>query len=173
MDAPINIRIDYREVIDAFNRLKAGATDMTPAMKLAGVFAVGAVQGNFDRQATPDGVPWAALKRPRRRNVDASRAKSRRLARLGMEAVEGIATQILVDKGFLRGGIHFEAFADHVDIATSAQVEAKAAALNFGYPPNNLPAREYMGLRPEDQSIVAEIFDRYLQGLADREMGGA
>jgi len=171
MDAPINVRIDYREVFDALARLRRATSDFTPANKVVGIFAVGAVQGNFERQSTPEGDPWAPLKRPRRRNVAASNAKARKLARLGIEAVEGIATQILVDSASLRDGIHFDAFPTKVVISTSAQTDAKAAALNFGYPPRNLPGREYMGLREEDQVEVADIYDRYLQRLGDAEMG--
>jgi phage gpG-like protein len=52
---------------------KLAQLDLSPVMRQGAVLVVADLKGRYDRSVSPDGVPWAPLKRPRRRSAGADK----------------------------------------------------------------------------------------------------
>jgi phage gpG-like protein len=130
------------EFISECDQAAAAQVDLTPLFDVARATIIGAIRGNFDRQTSPSGSAWPPRKDP-------ASGDHPLLNKTG--ALMSAAT----------GGDINEVRGDTLEIGVDANAGAVgsirgAAAHNYGYPPNNLPQREFMGLSEETVDRLAE-----------------
>ena len=95
---------------------------------------------NFTQQRNPDGIPWLPSKRAQR---------------------DGGKT--LIDKGGLLASITAQSVADFAEVGF---VHGDLPRwLHFGVPQNNLPARNILGFRKEDEDKILRLTARYIETL--------
>lgn len=95
---------------------------------------------NFTQQRQPDGVPWLPSKRAQR---------------------DGGKT--LIDTGKLLASVTARSGADFAEVGF---VHGDLPRwLHFGVPQNNLPARNILGFRKEDEDKILRLTARYFETL--------
>ncbi len=95
---------------------------------------------NFTQQRSPDGIPWLPSKRAQR---------------------DGGKT--LIDKGGLLASVTAQSGADFAEVGF---VHGDLPRwLHFGVPQNNLPARNILGFRKEDEDKILRLTARYIETL--------
>ena len=95
---------------------------------------------NFTQQRQPDGVPWLPSKRAQR---------------------DGGKT--LIDTGKLLASVTAQSGADFAEVGF---VHGDLPRwLHFGVPQNNLPARNILGFRKEDEDKILRLTARYFETL--------
>lgn len=146
------ITVDDREFQNVCAALIARGSRLRPLLAEIGFELVRSTQDRFDDQIGPDGLPWVDL-----RPATWKRKRSNKM---------------LVERGYLRGGIHSDAEESHVDVIAdrvyaaihqfggTADMPAGAAAI---------PARPYLGVSFDDSAMVLRAAREYLQdALAGR-----
>jgi phage gpG-like protein len=118
-------------VVDQFN-----TAPFPEAMEAVTPLVLQKVRDNFNSSATPDGQNWPERK-PRKGDDGHP---------LLIES--GDMMQAAVGQG--QGHLHLNAGRGLI-LGVDGQVIPYAAAQNFGYPPNNLPSREYYGINEETE----------------------
>lgn len=95
---------------------------------------------NFTQQCSPDGIPWLPSKRAQR---------------------DGGKT--LIDTGGLLASVTAQSGADFAEVGF---VHGDLPRwLHFGVPQNNLPARNILGFRKEDEDKILRLTARYIETL--------
>ena len=95
---------------------------------------------NFTQQRSPDGIPWLPSKRAQR---------------------DGGKT--LIDTGGLLASVTAQSGADFAEVGF---VHGDLPRwLHFGVPQNNLPARNILGFRKEDEDKILRLTARYIETL--------
>lgn len=95
---------------------------------------------NFTQQRQPDGIPWLPSKRAQR---------------------DGGKT--LIDTGGLLASVTAQSGADFAEVGF---VHGDLPRwLHFGVPQNNLPARNILGFRKEDEDKILRLTARYIETL--------
>lgn len=95
---------------------------------------------NFTQQRQPDGIPWLPSKRAQR---------------------DGGKT--LIDTGKLLASVTAQSGADFAEVGF---VHGDLPRwLHFGVPQNNLPARNILGFRKEDEDKILRLTARYIETL--------
>jgi phage virion morphogenesis protein len=152
MAARLTITVDDAEVSAALAAAAARLDDLTGLMDQIGKSLVTSTRARFERQAGPDGVPWA---------------RSRRAAEQG--------GQTLVNRGLLRDLITHRPARDSVEVGTSvpyaavhqfgATITAKTGrGLRFKIGEAwvtvksvTIPARPYLGLDGDDRTEILAL----------------
>jgi phage gpG-like protein len=161
--AGASVTIDLTQLDDALAAL-SGPIDVQPAFKGVRQLLVSATQDNFTNQSTPDGQPWCPLKKPRRRKRDLVRGKKRGRAKKGQD-------RILLDTGLLRTSVTAAGSPFNINVAGPTSLEwgtslEYAAVHNYGYPPQNIPQRQYLGINQGLADDIAEL----VSGAVEREI---
>lgn len=151
----ITMSVMDAEVRRGFRALERLMDDTTPVMHAIGVGLVGSTHQRFVKQVDPDGAAWQAL--------NAEYAAGKRNSR------------ILTESGRLRDSINARASNDEVLVGTNV-IYAAAHQLGATIVPKNashlyfriggrlikadsvtLPARPYLGISSDDETMIAEI----------------
>lgn len=117
--------------------------------KNVGEHLVNSVQDNFDTERAPDGTPWKTLS----------------AVTLERREAEGHAgSPILRISGALAGSINYRPSDEDVRVGTSL---VYAAIHHFGgdskgFMKATIPARPYLGMKPEDEDAILEIAEDWL-----------
>lgn len=135
------------EVKAAFERLEAALTDLTPAFQDIGEALLNSTRERFNRQAGPDGAPWAAL------SPDYAQRKKKN------------KDKILTLYGRLRGLLNVRAGPREVRIGTPL---IYGATHQFGDPRRNLPARPFLGLSSDDETELLDLLHEHLNRALGR-----
>jgi phage virion morphogenesis protein len=140
----LTITVDDSKVMAALAKLRARASDMTPAMTDIGEELVSRILDSFEREASPYGEKWAPLKPAtilgRARRFKTDKAKQAAVA----------DPRILQDTGTLRSSIEIQSVGnDHVTVWSRVEY---AAVHQFGSTRKNIPAREFFPMH--DDSTV-------------------
>lgn len=98
----VTIQIDDTEVMEALARLHAASGNLAGVYKNIGEELLQSTQGRFRAGKGPDGKAWAPLSK---RHAEAKRKA-------------GHSSAILVMRGYLSGGIRYQADADGVQVGT-------------------------------------------------------
>ena len=114
--------------------------DTAPLMREIARVMETSVLLNFTQQRQPDGVPWLPSKRAQR---------------------DGGKT--LIDTGKLLASVTAQSGADFAEVGF-AQGDLPRW-LHFGVPRNNLPARNILGFRKEDEDKILRLTARYFETL--------
>lgn len=147
------ITVDESQIQAAFNRLKAAATDATPAFKDIGEYFLKRVDDSFRNEVSPYGSPWAALK-PR---TIKQKQKKRQI------------TKILQSTGLFRASFSYDAGADFAEVGSN-RVSAGGAPIGLFHQmgSRNLPKRATLpderGLPPQDLEEVLAILEEHITG---------
>lgn len=95
---------------------------------------------NFTQQRQPDGIPWLPSKR-----------------------VQKDGGKTLIDTGKLLASVTARSGADFAEVGF---VHGDLPRwLHFGVPQNNLPARNFLGFRKEDEDKIVRLTERYFETL--------
>ncbi len=146
--ATITVDIDDDSVQASFRRLLelgGDASDVTEEIREALLISH---QDRFDQQVDPDGEPWAPLSPAYKKQKEKKRPGK------GILVYDEIMS-LLVS----------EATDDEVRIGTGPQSKDYAAAQNFGYAPNNLTSRTFLGFSEQDQEEAVEILQEHINRL--------
>jgi phage virion morphogenesis protein len=154
------------EVRRGFDQLGRAMTNTTPLMRAIGVGLVGSTHQRFIGQKSPEGQAWLA--------VNSDYAETKRNSR------------ILTESGRLRDSINARATSDEVRVGTNV-VYGAIHQLGGTIKPKNgealvfrmgdrvifaksvtLPARPYLGISSEDETMVAETVFGFLERYARR-----
>lgn len=126
---------------------------MAPLHAEVGEYLVGETADRFRESADPEGRPWQALKRPRRRARGGKRPRR---------------IKILVATGHLRGSVSYRADEKGVAVGTNLRY---AARHNFGFEKDGkllTPKRQFLGIGSRNTTdivgIVTDHLDRAVQG---------
>ena len=98
--ARIELTVDDAEVQAALAKLTAAVKDTTPLMRDIGEHLLNSTRERFRTQTAPDGTHWAPLSTSTKRRKKHNRDK------------------ILTERGFLRGGLTYQADRDSVAIGS-------------------------------------------------------
>lgn len=150
MDDTINIVVDSTEVRAKLRSLVERMGNPAPALRVVGIQMVRGIQRNFDSQTAPDGTAWRSL-------APSTLAGRRNRSEPG--------TRILIDSGRLRGSMTSKVESPTRVVAGTKVVYS--AIQHFGGTAGRghrslIPARPYMGLKPEDVRLVVGVLERYL-----------
>ena len=114
--------------------------DTAPLMREIARVMETSVLLNFTQQRQPDGVPWLPSKRAQK---------------------DGGKT--LIDTGKLLASVTAQSGADFAEVGF---VHGDLPRwLHFGVPQNNLPARNILGFRKEDEDKILRLTARYFETL--------
>ncbi len=158
------IRIEYKnqQVRDALNKLLRAGTDLSPVMKQIAGHLAASTQQSFEREAAPDGTPWAKLSPV----TVAQRIKKR----------GSLPVKILEDTGQLQKSILEDWDSTSAEVgtiteyATTHQFGAskgqfgrgnyKTKKGSFPIPWGNIPARPFLGVAAEqERQIQQDVLD--------------
>lgn len=142
----IAVEVDDEAVVQALRRLQQHAADPEPAMQEIAELLRESSEQSFDDQQSPDGRPWAPLKP----------ATARRKQK------KGYSSLALVRDGFLRT---LTAVATPT-VAVAGSNLPYAAVHHFGSKPDsgqNIPARPYLGLRPDYRDEIVDAIRDHLR----------
>jgi len=141
--------IGLTKLFNRLVRMKRKSSDMTPALKAAGVYMLGSIEKNFRAQGRP--TKWTGLSK-------ATLARRRRGRGKG-------SPQILIDKARLKNSMTTRETSDTLQIGTNV---VYAARHHFGYPGgtgrgrSKTPARPFLMFQKEDAKAIEKIFNRHL-----------
>lgn len=139
--ASIEIRIDDAELRRGLQQLETRLGDLTPFFRDIGEALLNSTRERFRSQTAPDGTPWAALSPGYR----ARKNKNKNL--------------ILTLNGYLRGTLNYHAEKDRVRIGTPL---IYGATHQFGRPEKNIPARPFLGLSADDETMLLDALHDWL-----------
>lgn len=159
------------EVVKVLQIVEARAEDATDLMKDSLLLMIRSTQLNFDEQGRPQ--PFADLAESTIRRRFASGMKGKGAKAKGSLGVLG-SIQILRDTGLLMQSLGesasgpFEAADGFGEVDKFSAVlgtnRPGADALQTGYAPNNLPAREYVLFQPQDEDDLLVMAEDFLMG---------
>lgn len=152
----IEIQVDDRDVMAAFNRLIASANDLSPAMrKVAGILA-DATERAFEMEQDPvTGASWAPLKPStvKRRKGDAHPI----LQQSGQLAA---SVQSTSGRDFAQAGTNKEYAATHQFGARKGKFGATRRGVPI--PWGDIPARPFLGIGERDKEAIIDVFNAHL-----------
>lgn len=129
------------EVEAAFRELQAKLTDLTPFFQDIGEALLNSTRERFRSQTAPDGTPWARLS-------PAYQPRKKKNANL-----------ILTLNSYLRGTLNYRASPREVRIGTPL---IYGATHQFGRPEKNIPARPFLGLSSDDETMILDALNDWL-----------
>lgn len=141
--AGAKIRIDDRAVRAAFDELEHRAHDLTPAFNIIGGDLELAHRERFDRQVSPDGVPWKPLsdeyrqRKPKRKD------------------------EILVRSTLLRDTLRYDPSNEDLVFGTD---RVYGPTHQFGDADRGIPARHWLGMDDENEAAAQRVLADYLGG---------
>ena len=119
---------------------KLAAVDLANPMREIGRKLETSVWQSYNQQRQPDGVPWIPSKRAIQDGGKTLINTGRMLASLSF-----VSGRDFVEVGYPQGDI--------------------PRWLHFGVSQNNLPAREHLGLRDDDETAIHQILSNYFDNL--------
>jgi phage virion morphogenesis protein len=132
---------NFAEVEAAFRELQDKLTDLTPFFQDIGEALLNSTRERFRTQTAPDGTPWAAL-------TTGYRTRKKKNQNL-----------ILTLNGYLRGTLNVRAGPKEVRIGTPL---IYGATHQFGRPEKNIPARPFLGLSTDDETMILDALNDWL-----------
>lgn len=159
----IEIEFTNDEITPALERLAAGLDDMTPVMQGIGELWLASTQDRMQRGETPEGRAFA----PR------SPVTLARYAALGFSFGNPLHLT-----GEMRSQLSTESGADYTRLGSNA---IQAAVMQFGarqgafgqaarggpIPWGDIPARPYIGVSDEDETMILAELAEWLEGIAE------
>lgn len=124
-------RIETERLERALQALADRGGNARPAFEAIGEDLLLSHRDRFDAQESPDGEPWEPLSEAYRK-----RKKRRK-------------DEILVLNTYLRDTQRYQADDDQLEYGSD---RVYAASMHFGDPERGIPAREWLGLSPDDES---------------------
>jgi phage virion morphogenesis protein len=137
----LEIHIDDAQLRDGLQQLQARLSDLTPVFQDIGEALLNSTRARFSRQTAPDGSPWAALSP----GYQAHKKKN--------------ANLILTLNGYLRGTLNYQADKASLRVGTPL---IYGATHQFGRPEKNLPARPFLGLSADDETMILDALNDWL-----------
>jgi phage virion morphogenesis protein len=170
-----SVVIDDSAVKAVLERLATAVEDTTPAMHEIGQYYERRVLENFAAESDPEGRPWPRLSVT---TMGLGLAKGKRLNKKGYLSKAGkqylMNKKILVDRGDLRGSVHYRAERNQVAIGTGGHIPYGGIHQFGGMAgrgrKTRIPARPYlavnegsgMRLAEKDRLRIIEIVERHI-----------
>ncbi len=160
----ISVTVVDAEVQRAFRQLSLAMGNTQPVMAAIGAGVVGSTHMRFVTQTDPDGMAWRTLneeyakdKRNSRILTESGRLRDSINAQAGQDEVR-VGTNVIYGRIHQEGGTIVPKNATHLFFRIGgALVAAKSVTL---------PARPYLGISSDDETMIAEIVfdfvDRYV-----------
>lgn len=148
----IEITHNVNEISDAFNRLLARSSDLSPVMRrIEGVLAE-ATERAFDEESSPNHDPWRDL-------GDFTKAQRRKVGKW--------PGQILQQEGHLAGSIETDSDSEGAYIGTNVVYAAihqfgGTTSSNSMIPNKAISARPFIGIGPEDEEDILDVLRNHL-----------
>ena len=148
--AGVRIEIDVRggdAIGKALRRLVDAGRDLSEPLHDMGEHLLNAHRERWDRQVSPDGVPWEPLS-------EAYAARKRR---------QRPAAGILVYDDFLRGTLRYQASSQSLELGTDRPY---GATHQFGREDGRgapIPARPFLGLASGDEDALLDILRDHIE----------
>jgi phage virion morphogenesis protein len=164
----IDIQIDDKQILDAFDRMEKRCGNLKPAMSIIGTLLVNSIHENFVSQGRPQ--KWQPLSEVTLHLLIGGNRGYKKNGQMRAPAARKIANkQILIGSGMaggLMGSIHYNADKESVLVGTPK--EDYGAIHQFGGMAGRgkkvkIPARPYIVVQDAD---MAEIKDTLLNHLA-------
>lgn len=143
--ASLTIKIDERRVNKLFGRLLDKTDNLQPAMKSIGEIVYNGVMDNFRDEKSSDGTPWRRLLK---KTIQARLIKH-----------PGSPIHILHETGNLERSLNVKATNEWVTVGTNV---IYAGVQQFGYPPKNIPARPYLGVKDDAWEEIRDTIKDYI-----------
>ena len=166
-------RVNDREIVAALTRMSDKARRLSPAFKNIGEELLRSTRERFEQQVDPEGHRWQRLKM-------STRLRKRLL---------GLSSKTLIERGYLRDSIRYQADSNGVRIGTnriygaihqlggrtSAHVikpknkkalswpGARNPVKGVHHPGSNIPARPFLGVSAQDKERILEIIADHLE----------
>ncbi|MCG9624632.1 phage virion morphogenesis protein [Vibrio mediterranei] len=144
-----SMSVDDALITQALNRLIQRGTNLEPALRDIGELLLVTHDQRFKDQTTPDGTPWQPLSA----NYSATKPKRK--------------DDILTLNSILSGTLSYQVSGQGLDFGTALEY---GAIHHFGgssdMRPQNaaIPAREWLGLDPNDPAEIFDILSDFLVG---------
>ena len=143
--AGASITIDYQfndqRIVEALRRMERAGANMEPAFIDIGEGLLNSHRARWAQQISPDGQTWEPLS-------EKYRARKKKNA-----------DKILVLEGFMRDTLAYNTSRTGLELGTN---RIQGATQQFGDPERGIPAREFLGLSPEDEQMVIDtLLDHY------------
>ncbi len=171
----MEIKYDDSQVLQTLNELRGKMGNMQKPMDKIGQHLVESTRQRFDDSVGPNGEAWPAnkestLAKMLRRNKG-NRTKTGKISAAGRRKKAG--SKPLIDRGYLKGGIHHRATASSVQVGSNA---IQSRVMHFGaergafgntrrgspIPWGDIPARPFIGASEDDNKAILEITKAYL-----------
>lgn len=147
--AGVTLTIDHkydgrRKLVKVLQRLEAAGGDLEAAFADVGEHLLNSHRSRWGRQESPDGKPWAPLsegyRKRKKRNQD----------------------KILILDGHLKDELRYQASARQLAFGTNS---IYGATHQYGDSARGIPAREWLGLAPEDETEAVAIIEDHIASL--------
>lgn len=170
----ITVEFDSAPIVDLLGRLSAGLSPAGLAVPLKdiGEHVAETTRQRFVAGTAPDGSRWA----PNAESTYLGMLGARDLrqdGRLNARGARRMANKRpLVDSGLLAEQIVWQLLPGGVEIGTNrfaGQWPGGAAVHQFGSRDGRIPARPFLGLSAEDESVIVDILERHLAGVSAAE----
>jgi phage virion morphogenesis protein len=160
----ITTRLDSREAQAAFRQLERAVSDMTPLVRAIGTGLVASTQDRFDDEQSPDGAGWAPLHplyAAGKRGAGILRESAMRGGLQGSITYRAGRTDVTVGSNKVHAAVHQLG-------ATIRPKSAPKLAFVMGgrfIRANSvtIPARPYLGISREDEQMILETVEGYLE----------
>lgn len=136
------VTVNDREVRQALRKLERRAGNLREAFQDIGESLKISYRERFERQEAPSGEPWAPLSEEYRRRKRKNRDR------------------ILMLEGYLADMPRYRTTPDELEFGTN---RIYGATHQFGDPSRGIPARPFLGLSDDDEQMVLEILEEFLQ----------
>jgi len=141
----ITVEVTERGAILALNRLLESGLRPRPALIQIGERLIESHERRFVEQKDPQGQPWKPLSRE---YLESKRKRQSRGPDL-----------ILVLNRYLASTFRYAAGEDELLFGTDRQY---AAVQHFGNPARNIPARPFLGISREDETVIGGVVEDFL-----------
>lgn len=181
----IHIQITDRSALDALQRLRARAADMTPAMNDLGEYLTEMTKRRFITGIGPDGVRWAensevTIEQYLNHSGNTFRYRQGRPSKFGPTRKKDSLTDrgmtLLLNKkpligrtagaAGLMGTIHYNSGRDFVEIGSPKEYAAMqqfgGKKSTFHHLWGDIPARQFLGISSSDRIGMLDIISDYL-----------
>ncbi len=153
----IEINIDSQSTRDALNRLLQGAENPRPAFLDIGERLVESTKQRFDTSSSPDGVAWAP-------NSEATLKRKK-----GTKPLIGETRTLSGEINYSYDDLVLEV-GSPTEYAAVQQLGAKKGEfgktkLDMPIPFGDIPARQFLGVSTEDETMMVDVVGDYLRSL--------
>lgn len=157
-----------QQTIRALAKLSSKVQDLRKPFNVIGKSLILTHYERFQREVSPSGVKWAfnadsTILNYARKHGGFTKNKKGRGAKINKKGIRRIAIKkILRDSGTLQDTFVYQSSPQMLRFGTSSVTSDYAAVHQFGSAKKNIPARPFLGLTVDDQSMIRNELKQYI-----------